>query len=88
MKRSVLAISVALACCPEPSRPDTSHVPADCSVACDSLAHLGCPEALPNASGLTCEEVCRKAGPMLDVACVAASSSIEQVRTCHVRCQK
>jgi hypothetical protein len=37
---------------------------------------------------MTCEQVCGKASAMLDVACVSASSTVEQVRTCHVTCQK
>lgn len=65
------------------------EVPADCRVACESLARVGCPESAPK--GRTCGSVCAaavKEGIKLPLICIAASSTPDQIRACgKVRCE-
>lgn len=67
---------------------DGSSVPADCRLACESLAKLGCPESAP--AGRTCGCVCafaEDAGLPLNAWCIAAASTPDQIRACGtVRC--
>lgn len=56
-------------------------VPADCRVACENLAKMGCPESAP--AGRTCGSVCaaaQAAGIDLNPICVASVSSPVELR--------
>ncbi len=67
---------------------DGSPVPADCRLACESLAKVGCPEAAP--AGRSCGCVCaaaEDAGLPMNAFCIAAASTPDQIRSCKtVRC--
>jgi hypothetical protein len=66
---------------------DSQAVSADCRVACESLARVGCPESAPG--GATCGVVCTRAaaeGIPLNTVCVAAASTPDGIRACGVRC--
>lgn len=58
-------------------------VSADCRVACENLAKMGCPESVP--AGRSCGSVCTTAqarGIDLRTICVANASTPDQVRAC------
>jgi hypothetical protein len=58
-------------------------VPADCRLACESMAKVGCPESTP--AGRTCGSVCaaaERAGFGLKPFCIAAASTPDQIRAC------
>ncbi len=62
---------------------ESVRIPADCRVACESLAKLGCPESAP--SGRSCGSVCAYAsanGFDMNLLCIANSSTADQVRAC------
>lgn len=64
-------------------------IPADCRLACESLARVGCPESAP--AGRTCGSVCAAAlyeGIDLPTICIAAASTPDQIRACGmVKCK-
>lgn len=65
------------------------EVPADCRLACESLAKMGCPESAP--AGRTCGSVCAAAereGIDLPTICIANASTPDQARACGmIRCK-
>ncbi len=69
---------------PHPDAPDGSaNVPADCRLACESMAKVGCPESAP--AGGSCGSVCAAAssnGFDLRSMCIAAASTPDQIRAC------
>jgi hypothetical protein len=67
---------------------DGKPVPADCRVACEAMAKVGCPES--NDAGRSCGCVCEAAeknGSPLPTLCVANQSTIEGMRGCGIRCR-
>ena len=62
--------------------------PSECDQACSSLERLGCPEAQPTPAGASCSAVCTANAGRLDTSCVVRAQTIEQVRTCRVRCKQ
>jgi hypothetical protein len=90
---------LVLAACPrEPMPPEPDYVVfppydagidaevevlADCRVACENLAKLGCPESAP--AGRTCGSVCStstRLGFDLRLPCVASAGTPDHVRAC------
>ena len=62
---------------------------ADCRLACESLARVGCPEAAP-ANGQSCTQVCANAellGFPLNTLAIANASNPDQMRAAGVRCE-
>lgn len=60
-----------------------------CEIACKNLRRLNCPEAKPNAKGMECAEVCRRAERLRDMntVCVATAGDLDDLRECGtVRC--
>ena len=84
------------ATCPPPYPPEPevatfeSKILADCRLACESMAKVGCPESAPSGDR-SCGEVCTTAVanhfPMPTI-CVAAASTKDQIRACGVRCRE
>lgn len=63
-----------------------------CAKACEKLAILGCPEAMPMDAGKSCYLLCADATESkkfdLKPACIADSKSIDDVKACGtVRCK-
>lgn len=67
---------------------ELADIPADCRLACESLAKVGCPESHP--AGRSCASVCAAAqagGRDLKPWCIANASTPDQMRACGtVRC--
>jgi hypothetical protein len=91
------ALVLGLCSCSKSSSPPSyspdwsSDVAGSCSAAGEVLRKYSCPEASP--AGISWEDFCSRAqiseGAIdLDVGCIVAASSVEGVRTCHVRCRK
>lgn len=60
----------------------------DCERACEVLETLACPEAKPTVRGASCSSVCEANREMLSVSCVARAGTVDDVRSCRVRCRK
>ena len=67
------------------------QIPADCRLACESLAKLGCPESATPPGGRSCGSVCAAAleqGIDLPTICIANASTVDQVRACGmIKCK-
>ena len=65
------------------------EVPADCRLACENLAKMGCPESHP--AGRSCGSVCAAAereGIDLPTLCIANASTPDQARACgQIKCK-
>lgn len=74
-------------CTPEPVTPNPDP---SCVGACSQLEILECEEALPSPGGVPCAEWCghyHAVGYMRPWAeCVAASTTIKDVRSCGLEC--
>ncbi len=60
-----------------------------CGRACKAFTRLGCPEAKPSASGVSCYQVCLRGARLrsIPVACWAAAPTVDALRACGgVRC--
>lgn len=85
-------VVAAASCCHPPApvvSPDASLTEATCETACANLERLHCPEAKPNAKGITCPQVCQHAERLRDMslACVTTASDLASLSTCgSVRC--
>ena len=87
-----LVVAAASCCHPPPApvvSPDATFAEATCETACANLERLHCPEAKPNAKGITCPQVCLVAERLRDMnlACVTTASDLASLSTCgSVRC--
>ncbi len=69
---------------------ELDEIPADCRLACESMAKVGCPESAPE--GRSCSSVCAavvKSGVRdLNLWCIANASTPDQIRGCGtVKCK-
>lgn len=93
MRHLVLCWSLSISACLVIGCTPTPDVPKSepsCAGACTQLDRLACPEGETTDAGVTCQQWCERyhaAGFMRPFAeCVAASTDVEAVRACNVRC--
>lgn len=92
--RTIIVLAASLTACglfaPKPTEPSWEVADA-CSVACDSLRSVGCPEANGSLGGQSCQAVCIKASDLrpLPLGCWSRAKDAAEARGCgSLRCVK